>query len=189
VNHVNAGLLYYYGNSEYAPFSELFYVGGANSIRAFGVRTIGPGAYIDLFGNKQFSYMLQNGDIKILTNVEYRTRLFGNLNGAIFLDAGNVWQRTADYVDPSEAHDEYELIAIAIANELERRSQFKFSRFFDQLAVGTGVGLRYDLGFLVIRIDWGLALHFPYDTGRSGYFNIPNFHDAQTIHFAIGYPF
>jgi hypothetical protein len=64
-----------------------------------------------------------------------------------------------------------------------------FSTLFDQIAVGTGFGLRYDLGFLVVRIDWGLAIHAPYDTGKSGYFNINRFRDAHTLHFAIGYPF
>ena len=66
---------------------------------------------------------------------------------------------------------------------------FKPSEFFNDLALGTGIGLRYNLGFLVIRLDWGFALHFPYDTGTSGYFNIPSFKKANTIHFAIGYPF
>ena len=64
-----------------------------------------------------------------------------------------------------------------------------FKDFFDQLAVGTGLGVRYDLGFLVIRLDWGVAIHCPYDTGKSGYFNVPSFKNAHTLHFAIGYPF
>ena len=67
--------------------------------------------------------------------------------------------------------------------------QFKPSRLFEDLALGTGIGLRYNLGFLVVRLDWGIALHFPYDTGKSGYFNINRFKDAHTLHFAIGYPF
>ena len=66
---------------------------------------------------------------------------------------------------------------------------FKPSRMLDEMALGTGIGLRYDLGFLVIRLDWGLALHCPYDTGKSGYFNVNRFKDAHTLHFAIGYPF
>jgi hypothetical protein len=60
---------------------------------------------------------------------------------------------------------------------------------FEQTALGTGIGLRYDLGFLVIRIDWGIAIHCPYDMGKSGYFNVSSFKEAQTLHFAIGYPF
>ena len=66
---------------------------------------------------------------------------------------------------------------------------FKPSEFLNDIALGTGIGLRYNLGFLVIRLDWGIALHFPYNTGKSGYFNIARFKDAHTLHFAIGYPF
>ena len=66
---------------------------------------------------------------------------------------------------------------------------FRMSRLLRDVAVGTGVGLRYDLDFLVVRLDWGFALHVPYDTGRSGYFNVERFSKAQTLHFAIGYPF
>ena len=74
-------------------------------------------------------------------------------------------------------------------NQVFDAAKFYPSRFFDQLAVGTGFGLRYNLGFLVVRIDWGIALHLPYYTSRSGYFNIDSFKDAHTLHFAIGYPF
>ena len=66
---------------------------------------------------------------------------------------------------------------------------FRFDRFLRQIAVGTGVGIRYDLDFLVIRLDWGLGLHLPYDTGKGGFYNIDSFKDNQTLHFAIGYPF
>ncbi|MBQ8712591.1 MAG: BamA/TamA family outer membrane protein [Prevotella sp.] len=176
VGHVNAGVIRCFGNTEVdgSPFSERFYAGGANSIRAFTVRSIGPGAFngaIDGMGSfqRQFSYILQNGDLKLIANLEYRTRLFGNLGGALFLDAGNVWQ----WQDPEWTTD----------------WKLRLNSVFDQIAVGTGVGLRYDLGFLVIRIDWGLALHMPYETSRSGYFNVDSFRDAQALHFAIGYPF
>ena len=70
--------------------------------------------------------------------------------------------------------------------------KLKPSRFLNDIAVGTGVGLRYDLGFLVIRVDWGFALHNPETakyTGRNNYFNFGRFKDMQTLHFAIGYPF
>ncbi len=188
VGHLGGGLIYYYGNSEETPFSEQFYVGGANSIRAFTVRSIGPGGYIPL-GNKQFSYVVQNGDIKILGNLEYRTQLFGNLHGALFLDVGNVWRHEAEEIDIDESLSKDEQQFLAAMNAMEQRSVFRLSRLFDQLAVGTGFGLRYDLGFLVVRLDWGLALHLPYETSRSGYFNIDRFSDAQAFHFAIGYPF
>ncbi len=208
VGHVNAGVIWTFGNSTSAPFSETFYAGGANSIRAFTVRSIGPGELAVKDGDRQFSYMMQNGEMRFVANLEYRARLFGDLNGAVFIDVGNVWnlrKQNYDYdklVESEMAPDikangktltQAEMAAyqtiIDNLNTVEEMSCFRPSRFFRQLALGTGAGLRYDLGFLVIRIDWGLALHAPYDTGRSGYFNINRFRDAQTLHFAIGYPF
>lgn len=189
VAHFNGGMLYYYGNSNDAPFSEQFYAGGANSVRAFGVRNIGPGGYIDLFGNKQFAYAIQNGDIKLLTNLEYRAPIFGNLHGAVFLDAGNVWRRKVDTATVTDPNDPDDVLATALANELYSRMKLRLSNILDQVAVGTGIGLRYDLGFLVIRLDWGIVIHAPYETGKAGYFNAPSFHDAQTLHLAVGYPF
>ena len=83
-----------------------------------------------------------------------------------------------------DSEDEYET-ALAAYKQMD----FKASEFFNDIALGTGIGLRYNLGFLVVRFDWGLALHSPYDTGKSGYFNIRRFKDSHTLHFAIGYPF
>ena len=173
VAHANGGFIYCYGNSDSAPFSELFYCGGANTVRAFGVREIGPGTFYSRFMGRQIAYLLQNGEAKFVANLEYRTKLFGDLHGAVFLDAGNVWnfQRDIDDDDDIDLGDYPK----------------SFKEFIDQLAVGTGIGLRYDLGFLVIRLDWGVALHCPYDTERSGYFNTPGF--KHTLNFAVGYPF
>ena len=188
VGHLNAGILYNYGNCNTAPFTELFYVGGANSIRAFLMRDIGPGRLTFLDGaSRQINYVLRNGDFKLVGNLEYRTPLFGNLEGALFLDAGNVWYlRYADLMDESEytSQEDYQE-----DREIYEQMGFEPSKFLNDIAVGTGIGLRYNLGFLVIRLDWGVALHLPYDTGKSGYFNIGRFKDAHTLHFAIGYPF
>ena len=193
VGHLNAGYIYCFGNSGEAPFSEMFYVGGANSIRAFTVHGIGPGGFARLTDSRQASSTIQNGDMKLVANLEYRPRLFGNLEGAIFLDAGNVWlNKTSPYDEeeitkgytPEEAKKMIDYI-----NTVEDAAKFRPSRFIDQLAVGTGIGLRYNLSFLVVRIDWGIALHLPYKTGHSSYFNWDSFYDAQTLHFAIGYPF
>ena len=167
VAHANVGAIWAYGNSEYAPYTEQFYVGGANSIRAFPVRSIGPGTFHSEYSD--LSYALQTGDFRLLLNLEYRARLFGNLYGALFLDAGNVWMMRSD-VDYDD-------------------DVLNFKKLPEQLALGTGIGLRYDLDFFVIRVDWGLGLHLPYNTGSGGYFNIPSFNKGQCLNLAIGYPF
>ena len=167
VAHVGAGAVYSFGNARQAPYYEQFYVGGANSVRAFNVRSIGPGKYHPQ--SSKLSYVEQTGDLKFLANLEFRPHLFGSLYGAVFLDAGNVWTLRSD------------------ANRPE--SRFKAGSFLKELAVGSGVGLRYDVGLFVIRVDWGVGLHVPYDTGRSGFYNIPSFKDGQSLHLAVGYPF
>ena len=186
VGHVNAGIVYSYGNSTEAPFSENFYVGGANSIRAFTVRSIGPGSFKGIPGDRQFSYLMQNGDTKLVMNLELRRRLFGNLYGALFLDAGNVWS-SADWLLPQDDGQDHDFVDTW--NSYFSGIDLRASRFFRELATGTGIGLRYDLDFLVLRADWGFGLHLPYDTGKSGYFNIPRFKDMHSLHIAIGYPF
>ena len=195
VGHVNLGLMWNYGNSSSGPFSELFYAGGANSIRAFPVRSIGPGAFPGLGGNNQFSYLMQNGDAKLIMNLELRRRLFGNLYGAVFLDAGNVWNSedwtiSASDLEIEESEDPEFIREFTEAwNALWGNNKFRVRNFLKQIATGTGVGLRYDLDFLVLRLDWGFGLHLPYDTGHGGYFNISRFKDMHTLHLAIGYPF
>ena len=191
VGHLNFGLMWSYGNSNSGPFSELFYAGGANSIRAFPVRSIGPGGFQGLGGNNQFSYLMQNGDTKLIMNLELRQRLFGSLYGAIFFDAGNVWSSEDWMIHDEDIYgDEEDLQEFASAwNAIFSNTKIRLKNFFKQMATGTGVGLRYDLDFLVLRLDWGFGLHLPYDTGHSGYFNIRKFKDMHTLHIAIGYPF
>ena len=87
----------------------------------------------------------------------------------MFLDMGNVWSLQSE--------------------DNRAGSKFKISNILDQMAVGTGIGVRYDLEFLVLRLDWGVGIHLPYDTGKGGYYNIPKFKDGQSIHLAVGYPF
>lgn len=167
VGHINAGIIYAFGNTKQTPYSEQFYVGGANSVRAFAARSIGPGHYFTDVA--RLSYLDQTGDMKLQANLEYRFNIFGNLYGATFLDAGNVW---------------------GLRNDGYRNgAQFKFKNVLDEMALGTGIGVRYDLEFLVIRVDWGVGIHLPYDTGKSGYYNIRKFKDGQSIHLAVGYPF
>ena len=188
VGHINTGIIYSYGNSQAndAPFSECFYAGGANSIRAFPVRSIGPGNFPG-FGDKQFSYLMQNGNMKLIGNLEWRFHLAGSLDGALFFDAGNVWMLKKVKVN-GDGTEEGDLIALII-NALFEDTNFQPRNLFKQTATGTGIGLRYDLDFLVVRVDWGFGLHLPYDTGKNGYFNIPRFGDMHSLHLAVGYPF
>lgn len=161
-----AGIIYSYGNSLRAPYADQFYVGGANSVRGFTVRTIGPGSYKSY--DSKYAYIDQTGDFKLEANLELRAPLFGSLHGAVFLDAGNVWLLRSDPARPGSTLS---------AENLKK------------IAVGTGLGLRYDLEFLVLRFDVGVALHAPYDTGKGGWYNIPKFGKGLAYHFAIGYPF
>ena len=165
---IAGGVLWTYGNSTVAPYNEQFYVGGANSIRAFTVRSIGPGGYHP--EKSEFSYLDQTGDIRLEANIEYRFRIYKDLHGAVFLDAGNVWLMRYDPERPD--------------------AQLRLKTFPKQVALGTGAGLRYDLDFLIFRLDCGVPLHDPYDTGKSGYYNVRGaFWKQLGLHFAIGYPF
>ena len=195
VGHINAGVLLSYGNSSNSPFSEMFYAGGANSIRAYPVREVGPGEFtMGGVRDRQFAYLVRNGDLKLVANLEYRQPLFGNLHGAAFIDIGNTWRlkdpyygEREDWSDNEEVNDSWDSLKWYFG-----MMKLKPSRFLKDIAVGTGIGLRYDLGFLVIRVDWGFALHNPETslyTKRNGYFNFGSFKDMQTLHFAIGYPF
>lgn len=165
---VMGGVLWSYGNQTIAPYSEQFYIGGANSLRAFTVRSLGPGTY-NPGKNTKYGYLDQTGDIKLEANVEYRFPIFGELYGATFLDAGNVWLMRKDESRPG--------------------GELTLKNFAKSIALNTGIGVRYDLTFLVIRLDMGVAIHVPYETGKSGYYNIPKFKDGLGLHFAIGYPF
>ena len=165
---VMGGIGYAYGNSSVMPYSEQFYIGGANSIRAFQVRNIGPGSYHP--EETQYSYLDQTGDIKLEANLEYRFTIYEKFKGAFFFDAGNVW----------------------LLNREEERpgGEFNLKGFFKELAFGTGLGLRYDFSFLVVRADLGIPLHAPYDTSKSGYYNIDGkFLKNLLLNIAIGYPF
>lgn len=162
------GAAHAYGNSSQVPYSEQFYIGGANSIRAFAVRSVGPGSFRPDVTNPN-GYYDQTGTFKLEANLEYRFPIFSYLKGALFLDAGNVWMLSDDSNRPG--------------------GKLVMKDFFNEIAVGTGLGLRFDMDMLVIRADVGYALHAPYDTGKSGYFNMPSFKKSYAFHLAIGYPF
>ena len=163
------GIGYAYGNSRVMPYSEQFYIGGANSIRAFTIRSLGPGSYRQESDNST-AYLDQTGDIKLEGNIELRFRLMNSLNAALFVDAGNVWLLRKDGNRPG--------------------GEFRVGGLLDEIALGTGFGLRYDIGFIVIRADLGVALHTPYkNPDKRGYYNISRFGDGLGFHLAIGYPF
>ena len=165
---VGAG--YAYGNASEMPYSEQFYIGGANSIRAFTIRTIGPGSYHPAADDDN-GFLDQTGNFKLEANVELRFPIFDALQGAVFLDAGNIWLLKED--------------------ELRPGGMLTWKNFGRDIALGTGAGLRYDIaGYLVVRLDVGVPLHAPYDTGKSGYYNISgSFWKNLRLHLAIGYPF
>lgn len=166
-SRVTGGIIWSYGNTTTAPYSEQFYVGGANSIRAFTARSIGPGGFRPEENSQ--SILDQTGDIRLEANIEYRFRIYGDLHGATFLDAGNVWM---------------------LRHDSRPNTELRLKTFGKQVALGTGVGLRYDLDFLILRLDCGVPLHDPYDTGRKGYYNVTgSFWKGLGLHFAIGYPF
>jgi len=161
------GAAHAYGNSSQVPYSEQFYIGGANSIRAFTVRSLGPGSY-RAPADQVNGYFDQTGTFKLELNAEYRFPIVSVLHGAVFVDAGNIWLLKRDPSRPG--------------GRIEGRS------FLRDIALGTGIGLRVDLGMIVIRGDLGYGLHAPYDNGTPHYFNI-KFKDAFAFHLAIGYPF
>ena len=168
VSRVAAGAAHAYGNSSQVPYSEQFYVGGANSVRAFTVRSIGPGRYSPPAGTPD-DYFDRTGTFKFEANVEYRFPIMGILHGAVFLDAGNVWLLKDDPLRPG--------------------GTLKASSFLRDLALGTGVGLRVDISMLVLRGDLGIGIHAPYATSKNGYYNMPSFGKSLAFHLAIGYPF
>ncbi len=179
------GTVITYGNSVGSPLSEAFSIGGPNSIRAFAPRSIGPG---DFHNQNYSSQIFHTGDMKLELNAELRFPIVWKLNGAVFVDAGNVWNQRnpKDYL-PAE-----EIQALLKAFNLPRmyNSHLDAATFFNQIALGTGAGLRLDYESIVIRLDLGVAVHAPYDTGRTEYYNIPNFwKDGLRLNFGIGYPF
>lgn len=168
VSRLATGVAHAYGNSTQVPYSEQFYVGGANSVRAFTVRSIGPGSY-RVPNATANDYFDQTGTFKFEMNMEYRFPIYGMFKGAMFVDAGNVWLLKGDSQRPG--------------------GTLRSSSFFRDLALGTGLGLRLDIGMLVVRGDLGIGIHAPYDTGKSGYYNMTSFKDSLAFHLAIGYPF
>lgn len=168
VSRLAVGAAHAYGNSRQVPYAEQFYVGGANSIRAFTVRSLGPGSYRPPKDVRN-SYFDQTGTFKFEANAEYRFPIIGPVHGAVFLDAGNVWLLRKD--------------------ELRPGGELRAKTFLRDIALGTGAGLRLDISMLVVRADLGVGIHAPYNTGHGGYYNMESFGKSLAFHLAIGYPF
>ena len=167
--HGGFGIAYPYGNSSMVPFEKRFYAGGANGVRGWGVRTLGPGSYNAK--NSVTDFINQCGDIRLDLSIEYRAKLFWVLEGALFIDAGNVWT-IRDY-------------------ENQPGGLFKFNEFYKQIALAYGVGLRLDFTYFLLRLDLGLKAHNP--AIGEGQVRWPIIHpkwsrDAN-FHFSVGYPF
>ncbi|MDR2887722.1 MAG: outer membrane protein assembly factor [Bacteroidales bacterium] len=156
-----------YGNSKAIPFERQYFAGGANSIRGWQARTLGPGSDIPASN----TFLNQTADIKIELNMEYRYKLFWVLEGAVFADAGNIWTYSSDPARPGV--------------------QFKFDRFYKDIAVGAGTGLRFDFSFFLARLDFGMKLRDPVipATNKWIFSNRPYGWSDFTTVIAIGYPF
>lgn len=156
------------------PSSKQFVIGGANSLRAFRAQSLGPGSYFRADDQRKF-LPTQTGDIKLEFNTEYRARLFSVVEGALFVDAGNIW----------------------LLNENTNQSGGKFSKdFMKEIAVGAGAGLRFDFSFLILRTDLAIPLRQPYAiNGNNWVTDNINFSsgawrkDNLILNIAIGYPF
>ena len=161
-----AGVGVPYGNSTALPFDRLFYVGGSNSMRGWAPRTLGPGNT----PYEETPYPVQMGDMRLEANLELRFPIWGMFHGATFLDLGNVWYLG---IDKSKVPEE---------------GIFKWDRFYKQLGLNSGLGLRVDIKFVILRLDWGIQLHNPNDPAGKRW--IHDFKWKNTaLNFGVGYPF
>jgi hypothetical protein len=164
---IGGGIGIPYGNSEMLPFEKRYYSGGANSVRAWSVRELGPGGYVS---DASTTFFNQSGDLKLDMNIEYRTRFFWKLEAAAFIDAGNIW--TIKKYEGQEG------------------GEFKFNTFYSQIALGYGLGLRLDFDYFLLRIDGGMKAYNPAKTGQDRWTVFhPNLGENFAWHFAVGYPF
>ena len=156
-----------YGNSEMLPFEKRFYGGGANGVRGWAVRTLGPGAYPGK--NSVSDFINQCGDIRLIASAEYRTKLFWVLELGAFIDIGNIWT-IRDY-------------------PFQQGGVFKFNEFYKQFAASYGLGLRMDFNYFLLRFDLGMKAHNPAMGERSWPLIHPKWKRDSSFHFSIGYPF
>ena len=161
------GIGYSYANSHSMPYEKSFFIGGNNTIRAWALYQLGPGSYLHPEGTADFERL---GDIRLVFNLEQRFPIVGGLRGAVFLDAGNIW--------------------LCRANEAYPDGEFRFDRFYKELALGTGIGLRYDFKFFLLRVDMGIPVLDPaYLTSGRGWVIERLKWKHLIFNFGIGYPF
>ncbi len=165
--HGQFGIAYPYGNSSMVPFEKRFYAGGANGVRGWSVRTLGPGCYDSR--NSVTDFINQCGDISLFLSAEYRARLFWVLEGALFIDAGNIWT-IRDY-------------------ETQAGGVFKFDEFYKQIALAYGLGIRFDFTYFLLRLDLGMKAHNPAQNQEKWPLIHPRWHRDAAFHFSVGYPF
>lgn len=167
--HVDCGIAWPYGNSKILPFEKRYFAGGANSVRGWSVRSLGPGKYRGTDG--RIDFINQTGDMKLYFSAEYRTFLLWKLYGAAFLDAGNVWT-IRKYTD-------------------QPGGQFRLNEFYKQIAASYGVGLRLNFDYFILRFDMGMKAVNPcYNTSKEHWALLhPNFKRDFCFHFAVGMPF
>lgn len=164
---MGAGIGFPYGNSRVLPFEKRFYAGGANGVRGWGVRTLGPGSYNS--HNSVTYFMNQCGDIRFDMSVEYRAKLFWVLEGGAFIDAGNIW---------------------TIHNyENQPGGMFHFDTFWKQIAWSYGIGLRMDFNYFLLRLDLGIKAYNPAEGQERWPLFRFNWHRNTAVHFSVGYPF
>jgi outer membrane protein assembly factor BamA len=163
--HIGAGVAYPFGNTKEIPFDRRYYAGGANSNRGWNVRSLGPGS---MTVTDSSSFINQVGDIRLDANLEYRTKLFWKFELAAYIDAGNIWTiRKYDY---------------------QPKGDFDFARFYKEIAVSYGLGLRLDFDYFLVRFDTGMKAYNPQENKKWVVTN-PNFRKNFAWHFAVGYPF
>lgn len=177
---VRSGIAVPYGPNGLLPYEKYFFSGGSISNRAWKPRRLGPGSYNHIDEGGQVSYKFeQQGEIILESNIEFRQRLIGMLHWAAFVDAGNIWTIDEDLSRPG--------------------SQFKFSKFYQEIAVGAGLGLRFDFSFFVMRVDASakiidparpLGKRFILNPGfNDAPFNDPKLTEPVIYTLSIGYPF
>ena len=167
--HFGLGVAYPYGNSTILPYEKRYFSGGANSVRGWSVRELGPGSFRGNDG--RIDFINQTGDLKLDLNAEYRAHLFWKLDGALFVDAGNIWT-LRNYAD-------------------QPGGQFKLDTFWRQIAVAYGLGVRLNFDYFILRLDGGMKAVNPAFSDSQRHYPIihPNFGRDFSLHFAVGLPF